>query len=167
MAAIAAVAPLEVGLCVADLDASLSFYRNGLGFVVVSDIVQPADKARASGLASGGYRVVRLQAPFGERVKLFHPTVAAPPPPSPPAPLDRRGFAFLTVIVADLAAALAEIGRHAGPAAPPSPVELRPGTWVAVIHDPDGVPVELVAYDDLAAYRGDLGASRGDLAGDV
>lgn len=153
---VTAAAPLEIGLCVSDMAASLAFYRDGLGFAVVSDIEQPADKARASGLASGAYRVIRLQAPFGERVKLFLPRSSDPPPPSARAPLDRAGFAFLTVIVADIRAALSELGRHARVKDAPQPVELRPGTWVALIHDPDGVPVELVAYDDLALYRSDL-----------
>lgn len=151
-------APLEVGICVSDMAASLAFYRDGLGFAVVSEIEQPADKARASGLASGAYRVIRLQAPFGERVKLFLPRSSEPPPPAARAPLDRAGFAFLTVIVADIRAALGELGRHARVTHAPEPVELRPGTWVALIHDPDGVPVELVAYDDLAVYRRDLDA---------
>lgn len=149
-------APLEIGFCVSDMAASLAFYRDGLGFTVVSEIEQPAEKARASGLASGGYRVIRLQAPFGERVKLFLPRSSDPPPPRARAPLDRRGFAFLTVIVADIRATLSELGRHAGVKDAPEPVELRPRTWVALVHDPDGVPVELVAYDDLAVYRGDL-----------
>ena len=153
-----AAAPLEIGLCVSDLAASLAFYRDGLGFSVVSDIEQPADKARASGLASGAYRVIRLQAPFGERVKLFLPRSAEPPPPPARAPLARHGFAFLTVIVADIQATLAELAACHGLAEMPQPVELRPGTWVALIHDPDGVPVEIVAYDDLAAYRPDLPA---------
>jgi lactoylglutathione lyase len=38
----------------------------------------------------------------------------------------------------------------------PDPIELRPGTWVSLVHDPDGVPVEIVSYEDLAAYRSDL-----------
>jgi catechol 2,3-dioxygenase-like lactoylglutathione lyase family enzyme len=151
-----AAAPLEIGLCVSDMAASLAFYRDGLGFSVVSEIEQPADTARASGLASGAYRVIRLQAPFGERVKLFLPRASAPPPPAVGAPLDRRGFAFLTVIVADLRAAISALARHAGLIDAPEPVELRPGTWVALVRDPDGVAVELVAYDDLSVYRGDL-----------
>jgi catechol 2,3-dioxygenase-like lactoylglutathione lyase family enzyme len=101
---VTAAAPLEIGLCVSDMAASLAFYRDGLGFAVVSDIEQPADTARASGLASGAYRVIRLQAPFGEREKLFLPRSADPPPPLARAPLDRRGFAFLAIIVADIRA---------------------------------------------------------------
>ena len=153
-----AAAPLEVGLCVSDMEASLAFYRDGLGFALVSDIEQGADKARLSGLASGAYRVIRLQAPFGERVKLFLPCSADAAPPAARAPLDRHGFAFLTVIVADIRATLAELARRCRLAAAPDPIELRPGTWVSLIHDPDGVPVEIVAYDDLGAYRNDLGA---------
>jgi len=153
---VTAAAPLEIGLCVSDMEASLAFYRDGLGFSVVSEIEQPADKARLSGLASGAYRVIRLQAPFGERVKLFLPRAAAPAAPKPPAPLDRRGFAFLTVIVADIRATLSELVRQGRIASAPEPVELRPGTWVSLVYDPDEVAVEIVAYDNLSGYRGDL-----------
>jgi catechol 2,3-dioxygenase-like lactoylglutathione lyase family enzyme len=162
---IVAAAPLEIGLCVSDMAASLAFYRDGLGFFSVSDIEQEADKARASGLASGAYRVIRLQTPFGERIKLFLPRSAAPAPAPPPAPLDRRGFAFLTVIVADMRATLAELERTGRLTRPVEPVELRRGTWVALIHDPDGIPVEIVAYDNLSAYRSDLSAPAPSRAG--
>lgn len=151
-----AAAPLEIGLCVSDMAASLAFYRDGLGFTVVSDIEQPAETARASGLASCAYRVIRLQAPFGERVKLFQPRAVAAAGAAPRTPLDAPGFAFLTVIVADIHAALDELGGRLRLDQVPAPVELRPGTWVSLIRDPDGVAVEIVAYDDLTAYRDDL-----------
>ena len=154
---VTAAAPLEIGLCVSDIEASLAFYRDGLGFGLVSDIEQGAEKARLSGLASGAYRVIRLQAPFGERIKLFLPRSAEAAPAAARAPLDRRGFAFLTVIVTDMRATLSELARHCRLAEAPEPVELRSGTWVSLIHDPDGVPVEIVAYDDLGVYRKDLG----------
>lgn len=156
-----AAAPLEIGLCITDMARSLAFYRDGLGFAIVSDIEQPGDKARQSGLASNSYRVIRLQAPFGERVKLFRSTSAVEPAsPPPPAPLDRCGIAFLTVIVPDIRATQAELARHCRLGDMPAPVEVRPGTWVSLIHDPDGIAVELVAYDDLAAYRSDLKGRR-------
>lgn len=156
-----AAAPLEIGLCITDMTKSLAFYRDALGFAIVSDIEQPADKARQSGLASGAYRVIRLQAPFGERVKLFRSASVAEPAPVPArAPLDRCGIAFLTVIVPDIRAAHAELARHCPVADMPAPVEVRPGTWVSLIHDPDGIAVELVAYDDLTAYRSDLKGRR-------
>ena len=149
-------APLEVGLCVSDMAASLAFYRDGLALSLVSDLQVSEDKARASGLSANAYRVIRLQAPFGERIKLFAPTSATPAPKSLRPPLAACGFAFLTIIVADLRASLPDIARRCRLASAPEPIELRPGTWVSLVRDPDEIPVELVSYDDLAAYRPDL-----------
>jgi catechol 2,3-dioxygenase-like lactoylglutathione lyase family enzyme len=149
-------APLEIGLCVSDMATSLAFYRDGLGLTLVSDLQVNEDKARASGLAASAYRVIRLQAPFGERIKLFAPVSAEPAAKSQQPPLAACGFAFLTIIVADLRASLPEIARRCRVPSIPAPVELRPRTWVSLIRDPDEIPVELVSYDDLAAYRPDL-----------
>jgi len=33
---------------------------------------------------------------------------------------------------------------------------VRPGTWLAFFRDPEGNVLELVEYDDPAAYRPDL-----------
>ena len=38
----------------------------------------------------------------------------------------------------------------------PAPMEVRPGTWLAFFRDPEGNVLELVEYDDPAAYRPDL-----------
>ncbi|RWE80169.1 MAG: VOC family protein, partial [Mesorhizobium sp.] len=35
-------------------------------------------------------------------------------------------------------------------------IEVRPGTWLAFVTDPEGHIVEIVQYDDLAGYRRDL-----------
>ncbi|MFM9735742.1 VOC family protein, partial [Streptomyces niveiscabiei] len=71
------VAPLEVGLCCADLDGLSAFYIDVLGFTRVNIVEVPADKAGGTGLTDGAYRVTRLQAPNGERIKLLQP--ARPP----------------------------------------------------------------------------------------
>jgi catechol 2,3-dioxygenase-like lactoylglutathione lyase family enzyme len=149
-------APLEIGLCVSDMEKSLAFYRDGLGLTLVSDLQVSEDKARASGLSDTAYRVIRLQAPFGERIKLFKPLAAEPAAKTRRAPLSACGFAFITIIVADLRAALPEIVRRCNVASIPEPMQLRANTWVSLIRDPDEIPVELVSYDDLAAYRPDL-----------
>ena len=68
------VAPFEVGLVAADIDALLPFYRDVLGFALLSDIVAPAATSRAAGLAPDGYRVVRLESGYGDRIKLAQPS---------------------------------------------------------------------------------------------
>ena len=63
-------APFEIGLVVADVDRVLPFYRDVLGFAVIGDLEVPADRSRRSGLAAGGYRIVRLESSGGDRLKL-------------------------------------------------------------------------------------------------
>lgn len=152
-AALAMAAPLEIGFCVRDLDMSLRFWRDALGLMVVADVRTTEEAAMASGFALSGYRVMRLELPTGERVKLFSPDRLHPRPKElTRPPLAQPGFAFVTLIVTDIVDTLARLGRHG--VAPRVPVlELRPGIQVALVDDPDGNVVELVQYADIAAYR--------------
>jgi catechol 2,3-dioxygenase-like lactoylglutathione lyase family enzyme len=150
------VAPLEIGLCVPSLEHSLAFYRDVLGFVVVSSIHTPEETAVGSGFAESGYTVIRLQLPTGERLKLFQPD-------EPPArhgrsarPLAGAGFAYLTLIVADIRAVLDRVADHGFPARVPAPFTLRDNVLVALVDDPDGNVIELVQYIDLGLYRPEL-----------
>jgi lactoylglutathione lyase len=145
------VAPLEYGLVVPDLERSLAFYRDLLGFEEVSRISTPESFAKESGISTVAYEVVRLRLPTGERIKLFSPeTVLSPSQPSE-TPLSAPGYSFLTLIVTDLAAAVAEVAA-AGYTIARTPQTLRPGVDVALVRDPDGHFVEFVQYDDVNAY---------------
>lgn len=153
-------APLEVGLCCADLDRLLEFYVGVLGLALVNRVTVPADKAAATGLSPHGYEVARLQTPYGERLKLLQP--AAPPQVAgaTAAILDRRNASYLTFIVRDLAGLAARLAeRGVAFDSQPAPMEVRPGTWLAFFRDPEGNVLELVEYDDLAQYRPDLAAT--------
>lgn len=153
-------APLEIGYCVADLERSLRFYRDFLGLAFVSEIDTPAEFAVGSGLAASAYRVVRLQLPGGERLKLFAP-LRAPEPArrrADPPPLSAVGYAFLTLIVPDIERLIAKLARNGIRTRPPGMFKLRQNTQIALVEDPDGNVIELVQYGDLSAYRSDLGA---------
>ena len=149
------VAPLEIGIAVGDLDAALAFYRDTLGLAEISRIPTPPAKAIASGIARGGYTVVRLQMATGERIKLFALDDGQSPGAERATPLSGPGFAFLTLIVADIEAAVARLAS-AGARIRARTVELRPGVRTALVDDPDGLIVEIVQYDDLTDYRPDL-----------
>ena len=146
------VAPLELGFAVSNLEASLDFWRDALGFQEISRIETPDEFARKSGIAPGAYTVVRLKLPTGERVKLFQLDQAAERGVAPTTPLSTSGFAFLTLIVADIATALEHL-RSSGGRVRAEVVRLRANVRTALIDDPDGITVELVEYDDLGAYR--------------
>jgi catechol 2,3-dioxygenase-like lactoylglutathione lyase family enzyme len=64
---------------------------------------------------------------------------------------------YLTFIVADVNAAIARL-RAAGVSCMTGDerVQSRHGLYIAFVRDPEGNVVELVQYDDMAAYRPDL-----------
>ncbi len=147
------VAPLEVGLAVADLDRLLPFYREVLGLRLLSDVAVPATIGRATGLATAGYRIVRLESPSGDRLKLAQPD---PPPSAAPAPacaMERRGGAYVTFIVDDLDSTHAALQRAGARVHSRGTVEVRPGVRMLLVTDPEGNYLEFVQYAELRAYR--------------
>ena len=94
--------PLEVGICCANLDSLSDFYVEVLGFTRVNTIEVPAEKAAGTMLTDGSYRVVRLQSPYGERVKLLQPAIPAATRTATARILDELNTAYLTFIVEDL-----------------------------------------------------------------
>ncbi len=157
MSAMHMTVPMEVGICCADLEAQLAFYTDVIGLKLVNRVTVPADKARATGLTQHGYDVARLQTPYGERIKLLQPAVAPEPAVRGAAILDRQGAAYLTFIVRDLPGVVRGLeSKGVVFDSAPAPMEVRPGTWLAFFRDPEGNVLELVEYDDPAAYRPDL-----------
>ena len=71
------IAPFEMGICVDNLDTMIAFYRDILGFELISEIDVLADRSTKAGFTVGGYRIVRMQTHYGERIKLVQP--AHPP----------------------------------------------------------------------------------------
>lgn len=153
------VAPLEIGICCQDLDRLLAFYTGTLACELVSDVEVPPAKSRGAGLAGSGYRVVRVQTPWGERIKLLQPKE----PPADTAPgqwiLDRRNAAYFTFIVDDLDAMVLRL-KQAGVEllSGDEKIEVRPQTYLAFVRDPEGNVLEFVEYGDIAGYRPDLAA---------
>ncbi|MGF1608744.1 MAG: VOC family protein [Kiloniellales bacterium] len=155
------VAPLEVGICCQNLDRLLAFYTGTLGCELVSDVEVPPAKAQQAALSGSGYRVVRIQTPWGERLKLLQPK--SPPDSSAPTRwiLDRRNAAYFTFIVDDLQAMIDRL-KEAGVEllTGDEGIEVRPATYLAFARDPEGNVLEFVEYGDIATYRPDLAAKR-------
>ena len=108
------------------------------------------------GLSEGGYSVVRLQTPYGERIKLLAPE-RTPTRPEQGMILDRQNASYLTFIVEDIASLVADL-KSAGATfcAGDAPIQLRPDVKALFCCDPEGNVLELVEYADIAAYRPDL-----------
>jgi len=154
-------APLEVGIAVRDLDGMIAFYRDvlGLAFVNLHDM-GPAE-GKATALSDAGYRIARLQAPGGERVKLVHDRARPAAPAEPPAGeggiLARRGIVYVTFIISGLDAMIRHLSAHGVRLLTGATMaEPRPGVLVVFAEDPEGNVIEFVEYPDVAAYRPDL-----------
>ena len=150
--------PMEVGLAVRDLSRMRQFYEEALGFTFVSDIHVPAAKAAAAALCPEGYRVLRLQTSYGERIKLLARDGAAPlAGPQPDYILDQPGATYLTFIMEAIPPVLQRALAAGGHSLTGNtPIEVRQGVHLAFLRDPEGHVLELVSYDDIAAYRPDL-----------
>lgn len=149
-------APLEVGICVHHLERAARFYEEALGFKYVSEATLAADRAEQAGFGPVSFRMKRMQTNYGERIKLLQPEpVTGPAEVSGPI-LGRSGICYLTFVVADLEDALKRVEAAGASMITRGPVQTRPGTRLAFFRDTEGNPLELVQYDDLAAYRPDL-----------
>ena len=93
------IAPFEMGICVNNLETMITFYRDVLGLRLISEIDVPADKSSEAGFTKGGYRIVRLETNYGERIKLVQPILRPDIRSSGDEVLSNSGNIFLTFIV--------------------------------------------------------------------
>jgi glyoxylase I family protein len=124
---------IDLGIVVRDADASLAFYRDTLGFEHVGNMPMPPPV---------GGTMYRLQCGTST-IKLVHPA-SAPPATAPPGGIGGAYcYRYWTISVSnidELTAACAAAGyRVTVPV-----VELRPGTSIAMVEDPDGNWVEFL-----------------------
>lgn len=98
----------HLGICVRDLERSVRFYRDLLGFRPLTEIhVQGAEADRLLGLTGVDQRTVFLERD-GVRLALFAYRSPAPLGDGEPRPMNALGFAALMLRVDDLAATLTE-----------------------------------------------------------
>jgi len=133
-------------ICVRDVEASLRFWRNGLGFEVTMDQRFEGDWPTLLHGPSTRLRSVFLgdpEHPASGTVELVHlGDVDGPVANDGPA---TAGFLLLS-IMCDVERALARLA-DLGLGGPPRRIEAY-GTAMAVVADPDGVLVELIEAGD-------------------
>lgn len=150
-------APLEIGICVADLNGMVHFYRDVLGLVYISTYEVPADKSRPASFSNSGYKIVRLQTPLGERIKLASPVKRPVERYKNPEILSQQGNIFITLIVQDLDRMITRLrGSGANILTLNSKLEVRDGCHLCNLTDPEGNYIELVEYRDVFQYRSEL-----------
>jgi catechol 2,3-dioxygenase-like lactoylglutathione lyase family enzyme len=149
--------PLEPGIVCQDIERMIAFYTDVIGLKLVADARTLPELSRKLGGAPCGYRIVRLQTPYGERIKFVQPDEGAPQPnPVPQWVFQRHGLAYLTFVIEGLPQMLERLKAHGVKFVTSAPVEVRPGVFALYVLDPEGNYVEFVEYPDIASYRPDL-----------
>jgi catechol 2,3-dioxygenase-like lactoylglutathione lyase family enzyme len=151
------VAPLEPGIVCTDMDRMLAFYTDVLGLTFVSEAEATADMSTEFGTSPNGFRIIRLQTPYGERIKLVQPKkTVLELSPVPDWVFEGQGIAYITFVIADVGEVAARLQKYHVPVMSKGPIEIRKGITAIFAKDPEGNFVEFVQYADLAAYRPDL-----------
>jgi catechol 2,3-dioxygenase-like lactoylglutathione lyase family enzyme len=141
-----------IGLTVADMDRSVSFYQNVLHFERVSDVEVTGEAyERLQGVFGVRMRVVRLR--LGEEVIVLTEYLA---PKGRPAPLDARSndhwFQHIAIIVTDMQRAYQWLRQHQVEHVSPGPQRLPDwnpnagGIQAFYFKDPDGHPLEILQF---------------------
>lgn len=151
------VSPLEPGIVCIDLDCMLAFYTEVLGLKFVSDAEATPQMSKEFGTSPNGFRIIRLQTPYGERIKLVKPLKAVlEQSPVPDWVFEGQGIAYITFVVADVNEVATRLQDYQVPVMSRGPVEIRKGIHAIFAKDPEGNFIEFVQYADLASYRPDL-----------
>ena len=122
---------IDLGIVTTQPEAMLAFYRDELGFVEEPSVPFPAGGTMHR--LHCGTSLIKIVAPTKD------PAEAAPPGPIPRA----TGLRYWTISVSNLEAAVGVCSEKGRKIVVP-PTEVRPGTTIAIIEDPDGNWVELL-----------------------
>ena len=122
----------DLGIVVADIERSLAFYRDFLGLPF--DRKQPFSKTTTLHFLKAGTASIKLW------------EVTEPPPPVAKGwPLDSApGYRYITLSVSNLDEVVSAAGDAGVNVLVPA-TEIMPGVKIAILADPDGNPVELLA----------------------
>jgi lactoylglutathione lyase len=151
------VAPLEPGIVCIDIDRMFAFYTGVLGLQFATDAEALPEMSTRFGTGPHGFRIIRLQTPYGERIKLIQPRkTVLRQRENPDWVFERQGIAYITFVVPDVHEVVARLKEHSVDLVSEGPVPIREGITAIFARDPEGNFLEFVQYADLASYRPDL-----------
>lgn len=143
---------IDLGCVVTDLEKSVRFYTEGIGFRELKGFEVPADLARDAGLTDSRPLSIRVLV-LGDdesatKLKLMQVAGTLPETGHNAFIHSHAGFRYLTIIVDDTDAALARLAKLGVTPIAKSPValpdSLAPGMHLTCVRDPDGNLVELI-----------------------
>ena len=151
------VSPLEPGIVCIDMDRMLDFYTEVLGLKFVTDAEASPEMSKEFGTSPNGFRIIRLQTPYGERIKLVQPKkIVLQQSQVPEWVFEGQGIAYITFVVIDVQEVTVRLKKYEVELMSKEPVEIRKGITAIFAKDPEGNFLEFVEYADLASYRPDL-----------
>lgn len=133
----------HTALSVSNLERSIRFYRDLLGFTVVR-ILEPAPElplGRVVGMPGATARIAHLEF-GGKMLELFEYQEPAGRPPRPDARQADLGWIHMGLTSTDTRADYRRLVKE-GVRFFGEPVEFRPGVWIVYFSGPDGEVMEL------------------------
>jgi lactoylglutathione lyase len=143
---------IDLGCVVADLEKSVRFYTEGVGFRQVPGFEVPASLATDAGLTDSKPLSIRVLV-LGDdanatKLKLMQVADTTPRSGDSEFIHSHTGFRYLTIMVDDTDAALARLAKIDAKPIAKSPIalpdSLAPGMHLTCVRDPDGNIVELI-----------------------
>ena len=143
---------IDLGIVVGNLDAAVRFYTEGIGFRELKGFEVAADVAQAAGLTDNKPLSIRIlvlgDGPDATKLKLMQVAGTSPRSGDNEFIHSHTGFRYLTIVVADMEAALSRLKKLTVKPLAQSPVQLpeslAPGMQLLCVRDPDGNIVELL-----------------------
>lgn len=142
---------IDLGMVVADIEKSVTFYRDVIGFTQVGSFDVASQMAGDTGLTDYKAFSVRVFAlgsePTATKLKIMSF------PNAPGKKVDNQfissslGYSYLTVFVADMNAAMQRL-RQNSVAPVKKPYQLGGNNYLALVKDPDGNIIELIGPID-------------------
>lgn len=135
----------HIGICVSELERSVCFYRDVLGFKELSRLqVEGPEAERLLNISGGELQAVYLERD-GTRIELLFYPVAGHQQTATPRPMNRLGFTHLSIRVEDLESAVAAIEQMGGTNLTETRIDNDAwGTKAVFVTDPDGLRIELL-----------------------
>ena len=144
---------IDLGCVVSDLEKSVRFYTEGIGFKELKGFEVPAALATDAGLTGGKPLAIRVlvlgEGESATKLKLMQVAGTTPRTGDNEFIHSHTGFRYLSIFVADTDAALARLAKLGVKPIAKSPVALPAslapaGTHLTCVRDPDGNIVELI-----------------------
>ncbi len=140
---------IDLGCVVSDLEASIEFYTEAIGFTLAGGFEVPADFAKEAGLTDGKKLEIKVLT-LGEGEGATKLKLMQIPGSGGAAKNDHidttLGFSYLTIMVASTDAALERLAAAGVKPIADGPVPLpdAPSLALTIVRDPDGNFVELI-----------------------